>query len=209
MTTGYKVPITTVCSEQIIKNSRFICHLGPAPNREHAFREIETIRAQHPKANHVCWAYIAGPPSGTAKDQSDDGEPRGTAGKPMLNILEHSGFGEIWTTVTRYFGGIKLGTGGLVRAYGSSVRQTLDLIEFEIREPQVSCRLEADYRHLALIEGLVNVEQGSITDKEFGERVLVKLLVPEHRFNAIRQLLIDSSSGQLILQETEPSESDP
>jgi uncharacterized YigZ family protein len=204
MTTSYKVPLATSSSEQLIKNSRFICHLGPASTREQALQEIESIRAQHPRANHVCWAYIAGPPSTAVKDQSDDGEPRGTAGKPMLTIIEHSGFGEIWTTVTRYFGGIKLGTGGLVRAYGSSVRQTLDIADFAIREPQTRCILEADYRHLATIEAVVRSAQGSIVDKDFGERVLVTMLIPEHRFTAIRQQLIDSSRGGLILRKSAP-----
>jgi uncharacterized YigZ family protein len=199
--THYKIPRALVSTEQLIKGSRFICHLGPAANKEDARHQIEAVRTHHPKASHVCWAYIAGPPSGTEKDQSDDGEPRGTAGKPMLNILDHSGFGEIWTTVTRYFGGIKLGAGGLVRAYGSAVQQALDLVEFEIREPQVSCTLMVDYRHLTAVEALVRKEQGSIVEKEFGERVLISLLVPELRFPAIRQHLADSSRGELVLRK--------
>ena len=109
----YRIPLDTVSVEQVVKNSRFICHLGHALSKDEALAEIGTIRNMHPKANHVCWAYLGGPPDSPERGLSDDGEPYGTAGKPILAMLVHSGLGEIWTTVSRYFGGVKLGTGGL------------------------------------------------------------------------------------------------
>ncbi|MFC6673604.1 YigZ family protein [Marinobacterium aestuariivivens] len=115
-----------------IKNSRFICHVAPTAGIEAAQAFVGRIRREHPDANHNCWCYVAGDPQDYNQwNCSDDGEPRGTAGKPMLNVLTHSGLGEICVVVTRYFGGIKLGAGGLVRAYSQAVQTGLDHLPTE------------------------------------------------------------------------------
>ncbi|MFM2320685.1 MAG: hypothetical protein RLZZ215_3306 [Pseudomonadota bacterium] len=119
---SFLIPATTTRFEQTIKNSQFICFIAQAASAKAAHEFIEQIRQQHPDARHVCWAFIAGKPRQTTiVSCSDDGEPAGTAGKPMLNVLLHSELGDVVAVVVRYFGGIKLGTGGLVRAYSSSV----------------------------------------------------------------------------------------
>src|SRR5690625_3641612 len=123
----YPIPARTHRVEQEIQRSRFITTVAHAPTIEEARAFIDSIREEFPDATHNCWAFAAGPPGDTAAiGMSDDGEPHGTAGRPMLTALLHGGVGEIAAVVTRYFGGTKLGTGGLVRAYTSSVQQALE-----------------------------------------------------------------------------------
>ncbi|NLG62975.1 MAG: hypothetical protein GX539_12100, partial [Candidatus Cloacimonetes bacterium] len=101
----------------MVQRSRFIATLAHAPDVESARAFIEEVRAEFPDATHNCWAFVAGPPGSTSHvGFSDAGEPHGTAGRPMLDVLLHSGIGEVAAVVTRYFGGVKLGKGGLVRA---------------------------------------------------------------------------------------------
>ena len=109
--------------EETVKRSRFIVTVGRAASPEAAHAFIERIREEHSQATHNCWAFNAGEPGSTAQvGASDDGEPKGTAGRPMLTAVLHSGIGEVVVVVTRYFGGILLGTGGLVRAYQGSAQ---------------------------------------------------------------------------------------
>ena len=120
--------------EQEIKRSKFITTLSKVSNRQEAMVFINKVKSEFPDASHNCWAFIAGNPTNTTDiGMSDEGEPKGTAGKPMLNILQHSGAGEFAVVVTRYFGGTKLGTGGLVRAYSGSVQQAIESADFEER----------------------------------------------------------------------------
>ena len=104
-----------------IRKSRFIGIVMPVDNRDAALRQLEQLRTQHRAATHVCWALMAGGQSG----MSDDGEPSGTAGRPMLEVLRHHDLESVLATVVRYFGGVKLGAGGLVRAYTDAVAQAL------------------------------------------------------------------------------------
>ncbi|MEH6457607.1 MAG: YigZ family protein, partial [Cocleimonas sp.] len=118
----YKIPAKQHRHETIIKRSRFITTIAHASSADEANAFIASIKKEFPDASHNCWAYVAGPAADSAKiGMSDDGEPHGTAGKPMLNVLLHSDIGEIVAVVTRYFGGTKLGPGGLVKAYSGSV----------------------------------------------------------------------------------------
>ena len=112
-TASYQMPAQAHQVELEIKRSKFLTFAAPAVNRKEAEGFIRSLRDKHPQANHVCWAYIAGPPNTTIRSMSDDGEPSGTAGMPMLKVLEYSGYGDIVVAVVRYFGGTKLGTGGL------------------------------------------------------------------------------------------------
>lgn len=193
--TPYHIPSDTVVFEQLIRNSRFICTIGQATSPDKARAEFASIRNAHPKANHVCWAYIAGAPDSFDRGMSDDKEPRGTAGKPMLSMLSYSGYGEIWATVARYFGGVKLGTGGLARAYGSSVKQALDLVKPRTREIVLPCRMTFDYLFLPRIEPILTEEKVTIVNRIYAENVSLDLLLPGTRCEQIRQRLTDVSSG--------------
>lgn len=198
---AYLVPLTAVTSEQTIKQSRFICVLGHGTSAEKIFRELELIRLGHPKATHVCWAYIAGPPGSPLRGMSDDGEPKGTAGRPMLNVLDHSGFGEIWAAVIRYFGGIKLGKGGLIRAYTSSVQKALNLVEAEEKQPMVPYLLDFDYNLQPAFEKLLEENGVEIIERAFALQVSLSLLVPETKISEIGQKIAEISGGKAKLKE--------
>ncbi|WP_020395488.1 YigZ family protein [Thiolinea disciformis] len=143
---SFPIPAQTLHYEQTIKNSRFISYLAHAPSPELAHQIIDQYRLQYADARHVCWAFIAGQPRfTTAVSCSDDGEPAGTAGKPMLNVLQHGEVGEIVAVVIRYFGGIKLGTGGLVRAYSSSVAEAYKLLPTRLKVPIQRFQLNLAY----------------------------------------------------------------
>lgn len=128
----YLIPKSAVVFEEEIKKSRFITYLQHTEGLEQAKAFWAEIKALHPNARHHCWAAVAGKPTDSQQlGFSDDGEPAGTAGKPMLSALQGSQIGEISAVVVRYYGGILLGTGGLVRAYGNGVQQALKLLETE------------------------------------------------------------------------------
>ena len=134
---SFLIPATTTCCEQTIKNSQFICFIAPAASAAVAHEFIAQIKLKYPDARHVCWAFIAGKPKQTTVVScSDDGEPAGTAGKPMLNVLLHSEIGEVVAVVVRYFGGIKLGAGGLTRAYANTAKQVIDLLEEKVSDKE-------------------------------------------------------------------------
>ena len=123
----YRVPTRLHRVEQELQRSRFITTLAPAPTVEEAKSFISRVREEFPDANHNCWAYVVGPPGSTGMaGLSDDGEPHGTAGRPMLTALLHGNVGDVAVVVTRYFGGTLLGKGGLVRAYTGCVQQGLE-----------------------------------------------------------------------------------
>ncbi len=129
MSSCYNIPAENICVEQEIKRSRFITDIAQVESKAAALTFIQQIQQREPDARHHCWAYIAGHPvESIQRASSDAGEPQGTAGKPMLNVLQHKNIGEIVVVVSRYFGGIKLGAGGLVRAYSSSVQQAIDAL---------------------------------------------------------------------------------
>ena len=126
-------------TEIIIRRSRFLTHCAHTPGMEAARAFVEQIRTKHADATHNCWAFVAGAPGHSGQvGFSDDGEPHGTAGRPMLQVLLHCGVGEITMVVTRWFGGVKLGTGGLVRAYQDSVRENLATLPLAEKVPDCS-----------------------------------------------------------------------
>ena len=198
---SFLIPVATATTEQVVKQSRFICHLGHADTPASAEEQIRAIRLRHAQAHHTCWAYIAGAPDTSLKGMSDDGEPKGTAGRPMLSVLEYSGLGEVWTTVSRYFGGIKLGTGGLVRAYSTSVQNTLHAVATTLKEPSVRYRLAIGYSLLSSVEKKCTEGSIEIIDYTYGEEVALILYVPKSRLVQFQDWLQDISSGRTCLHE--------
>jgi len=194
----YRIPCAPVHVEQTIKKSRFICYLGHAESIEQIHAELDRIRAEHPRARHLCWAFIAGPPHASKRGMSDDGEPKGTAGRPMLQTLDHSGFGEVWAGVVRYFGGIKLGTGGLVRAYSSSVQQALEQVESVKKQPHLQFQLVLDYNLLPLFENLFLRSGVEIIGKGFSEKVELIVSVPLANSDEFSHQITQISNGTVI-----------
>ncbi len=118
----YAIPAARHDVEQVIDRSRFLCTVAPTSTVEDAQAFVRDIAHEYPDATHHCWAYVIGAPGSSDRiGLSDDGEPHGTAGRPMLTVLQHCGMGDIAAVVSRYYGGVKLGTGGLVKAYGGAV----------------------------------------------------------------------------------------
>lgn len=171
-TTDYMVPALNdgevFRNELVIKKSRFIASVGHTKGVDEAEAFLNKIRREFPDARHNCHAFNAGRGNETAFiGCSDDGEPKGTAGRPMLNVLVHSGVGEITVVVTRYFGGILLGTGGLVRAYQDSVKEVLDKLPLKEPEDISELRFAAGISEIHLFEKLAVRYGAVITSRDF------------------------------------------
>jgi uncharacterized YigZ family protein len=182
-----------VHSELVIKKSRFIGCVQPVAGRAEAQGVVEGLRAQHPGAAHVCWALLAGGQSAA----NDDGEPGGTAGRPMLEVLRHQQLEGVLATVVRYFGGVKLGAGGLVRAYTDAVAQALLQAEkLPLRRTlRFACRLPYS------LEGLLRRELqeagAALGEVRHAEAVEVEFSVTEDAAQALRARLNEAGQGQL------------
>ncbi|MGA8120091.1 MAG: IMPACT family protein [Rouxiella badensis] len=197
----YPVPAQSVEISEEIKKSRFITLLQPTPGVEAAKAFIQQVKSQHPSARHHCWAFVAGAPSDSQQlGFSDDGEPAGTAGKPILGQLMGSGIGEITAVVVRYYGGIKLGTGGLVRAYGNGVQLALAQLSVIERVPQTEFLLRCDYAQISMVETLLQQVGGSIVQSEYGAAVGLRLALPAYEAAEIANRLFNLSRGSLVLQ---------
>jgi uncharacterized YigZ family protein len=182
-----------VHSELVIKKSRFIGCVQPVAGRAEAQGVVEGLRAQHPGAAHVCWALLAGGQSAA----NDDGEPGGTAGRPMLEVLRHQQLEGVLATVVRYFGGVKLGAGGLVRAYTDAVAQAL----LQAEKLPLRRRLRFACRLPYSLEGLLRRELqeagAALGEVRHAEAVEVEFSVTEDAAQALRARLNEAGQGQL------------
>jgi len=196
---GYLTPIAPCTGELEVKRSRFITYLNRANNRDQALAYLANIRQQHPQARHVCWAYIAGPPDTTVRSMSDDGEPSGTAGRPMLAALEHSGLGEVVVAVVRYFGGVKLGTGGLQRAYSEAVTSVLATCATELKRALSVCEFELDFQDEAVLRHLLAGVEGEVVHAEYATRVRMLVTLPNNNFEQLQRELAAMTAGRAVL----------
>lgn len=200
----YPVLQEPVSFSEEIKKSRFICYLQPVKNLEEAKQFWQQVRAEHPDARHHCWATVAGAPNDSQQyGFSDDGEPSGTAGKPMLNVLLGSGLGEICAVVVRYYGGILLGTGGLVRAYGNGVQQALKLAKTIIKIEREPYQLVCQYPQRAWLEPMLKHFDVEILQQQFTDQVCLTLAIAPEEASLLDQQLNERSAGQLQLQRKE------
>lgn len=198
----YLIPAAPHRVEQEIQRSRFITSVGYTPTAEAARDFLADVRAEFPDATHNCWAYLVGPPGSTGTvGMSDDGEPHGTAGRPMLTVLLHGGVGDITAVVTRYYGGTKLGTGGLVRAYTGCVQQALETLP--THEHRIRARLELglDYAAITPFQRLLPDFEGEVVAANYGERVTFEVEVPLDAVPAFRAALLDCTGGQAEIAE--------
>ena len=156
-------------------------------------------RAEYPDARHHCWAYLLGNPhSPTSAAMSDDGEPSGTAGKPILNVLQHKGVGDITIIVTRYFGGIKLGAGGLVRAYSSAAQQVMENLSLKEQVTLSKLLVKADFRHEQFVRHIVTEQQGIVEECDYAEQVSMQIALPAPAIETLTQLCV--SQGIQVIQ---------
>jgi uncharacterized YigZ family protein len=179
MSQCYPVPVGTLESELIVKKSRFIACTRRVESREEAMAFLAAVKCDFPDARHHCWAYLLGDPlSAGSAAANDDGEPSGTAGKPILNVIRHKRIGDVMVVVARYFGGIKLGAGGLVRAYGSAAEAVLSAVPLEHRRRVVERRLECDFSLEQPLRHWAERHGARVLGIEYSERVSVELALP-------------------------------
>ncbi|PQJ68276.1 YigZ family protein [Photobacterium angustum] len=195
----YLVPTAEVIFEEEIKKSRFITYLAHTPNIDAAKQFVQQIKERHHDARHNCWAFVAGRPSDSMKwGFSDDGEPSGTAGKPILAQLTGSGVGEITAVVTRYYGGIRLGTGGLVKAYGGGVQQALTLLETKEKVITSILHLSCEYNQVSLVEALLSEYNGTQLHADYGNQVTMQIELDNRIVEEFRAKLTNRSGGRII-----------
>lgn len=184
---------SVVVSELIIKKSRFIGCVQPVPDRATAQAIVAGLRAQHPDAAHVCWALMAGGHSAAV----DDGEPSGTAGRPMLEVLRHQDLEGVLATVVRYYGGIQLGAGGLVRAYTDCVAQAL---KGATKVPIVKVRTlhcAVPYALEGLLRREIEAAGGSLLSVQHGNEVAFVFSLAETSADALVAHLNEAGQGRL------------
>lgn len=175
----YPVPANQVETLYEIKKSKFIACAGFANSRESAMALLDSVKQQYPDARHHCWAYVFGNPnSPSSAAMADDGEPSGTAGKPILNVLQHKDIGDIMIIVTRYFVGIKLGAGGLVRAYSAAAQQAIDALEVRQKVKLEALSVDIDFKHEQFVRHLVEQAQGKVAHCDYASSVKIGVELP-------------------------------
>lgn len=182
-----------------IKKSKFICHLFRIESEEQAKEYIAKIKKEHYKANHNCSAYMLGE-NFEIQRSSDDGEPSGTAGVPMLEVLKKNQLQNTLAIVTRYFGGIKLGAGGLIRAYSTSVSEALKEIGIVQGKLQQILDIIIDYPQLGKLQNYLENEQIAIQEIDYLEQITVKVAIDINQCEAFKNALIDLFNNQLSIQ---------
>jgi uncharacterized YigZ family protein len=193
---------TPVHSELIIKKSRFIGCVQPMTDRASAQQVVNDLKAQHPGACHVCWALLAGGQSAAV----DDGEPSGTAGRPMLDVLRHQDLEGVLATVVRYFGGIKLGAGGLVRAYTDSVAQALLQAEKTAIVRQRSLRCTVPYAMEGMLRRELDGAGATLLNVTHGDAVLFDFSLAEAAATALLAHLHEAGNGRIAWLKVEAEE---
>lgn len=190
--------------EQTIKRSRFIASVGHTPGVEEAKAFIEQIKAEFEDARHNCWAYCAGAAGSTDRiGASDDGEPHGTAGRPMLTAVTHSAIGEVTVVVTRYFGGILLGTGGLVKAYQSSVKMALEAVPTRIRTKTKRIKFSVEHRFVNQVLRKIETANGRILEKNFDMDADFDVEILEDLAETFAKELEELTRGALLIEFVE------
>ena len=199
MTSRYAIPAGVWRLEEEIQRSRFITALAYTPTVEAARAFIDRCRLEMPDASHHCWAYVVGPPGSTTHiGLSDDGEPHGTAGRPMLTALLHSGVGDITAVVTRYFGGTLLGKGGLVKAYTGGVVQALATMPRAEHRELTRLELVIDYSHIALFQRMQPEFEVEVLEETYGADVTYRVRLPREQVEPFTSALVDRTNGQAL-----------
>ena len=201
MTDRYAIPAGEHRTREEISRSRFITTLAPAPTIDEAQAFLARLRGEFADATHNCWAYVVGPPGSTGRvGMSDDGEPHGTAGRPMLTALLHSGVGDVVAVVTRYYGGTKLGTGGLVRAYGGCVQRALETLARAERVSWVDCVLTIGYGDVTVVQQLIAAHEGRVAEEAYAADVTYTVTLPDSRRAGFLAAVLDATRGQALVE---------
>ncbi|TSB21204.1 YigZ family protein [Streptomyces sp. NBC_01525] len=182
-----------------INKSRFLCALAPVATEAEAQDFIAAVRKEHPTARHHCYAYVLGADGGVQK-ASDDGEPGGTAGVPMLQMLLRREMRYVVAVVTRYFGGIKLGAGGLIRAYGGAVGEALDTLGTVVRRRYRLATVTVDHQRAGKLENDLRATGRAVREVTYGAEVRIEVGLPEADLPAFGAWLADTTAGTAVLE---------
>jgi len=199
MNQGYTIPKRNNrhTSELTIARSRFITLVAFAESTDAAQAVIRQVRELHSTANHHVYAFRIGYGSSVTEGMSDDGEPSGTSGPPTLAVLRGSDLGDIVLVTTRYFGGTKLGTGGLVRAYTESAQQALASLPTEKRLPKTVARINMPYRHYESIRRILDHQSAEIDSETFLETVTLQFTIHTSAYEHLKALIMEQTAGSL------------
>lgn len=196
----YPIPAEEVRTEIRVKNSRFIATAAPVFSVAEAQNFVQRIKQQFADASHNVPAYQVGFGAAVTAHCSDDGEPAGTAGRPVLAVLQGSGIGDVAVVVTRYFGGTKLGTGGLVRAYTEAAQAVMALLPLAEKVPTHTVMLAAPYAMLERLRLLLAAHNGRILDETFAADVTITALFVADQFPPFQEALRELSHGMLAAE---------
>ena len=191
---SYLVPYESAESEFEEKRSRFISHVFPAETEAEARARIDEMKKKYYDARHNCWCFVL---HGGAVRYGDDGEPQGTAGQPMLNVFQREGVENVVCVVTRYFGGVLLGAGGLTRAYAKSAKDALDAAGKARMQLWSAVSVDCPYPMLERLKLLAAAHGGTIEGTDFGAAVSVRLLLPRENIGGFDAALTELSAGTL------------
>lgn len=183
----------------IEKKSEFIGYLCPVQTEEQAIAFIEEIRAMHRKATHNCYAYILR--ENNAARHSDDGEPGGTAGVPIYEVLRKEGLTDVCCVVTRYFGGILLGAGGLVRAYTKGAKDAVDAAQIKCMASAAELMVTVDYGLYGKLAQIFADHDARVANEEFADNVRITLYIREENSQKLKDKLIDSCNGNIVVED--------
>lgn len=192
---GYKSVANFTEIELNIKKSRFLGFVIPVKDEKSAMENLEKIRKIHKSANHNCYAWRIGT-KGELQRCSDDGEPQGTAGKPMLEVINKEDITNILVVVTRYFGGIKLGAGGLIRAYAQTVKEVLEAAEIVNPKLYWQGNLGIDYKELSMIKNILLNEECIIKDINYVEIINLIFLIPLDKREILNEKILEVTCGK-------------
>lgn len=195
---SYQIPDNTARFELLVKKSRFIAISGYASDQQQVRLFIDSIADEFPDARHCCHGCILGEPGHGTASSNDDGEPAGTAGKPILNVLQHSGIGDIVTVVVRYFGGVKLGAGGLVRAYSNAAAGSLKLLSTTTEEHFHALQFTIDFAAEDQARQILLKANAQEIIPDYSEQLTFSCKVPEQLVDWTIKQLKNTTRGQII-----------
>lgn len=194
---SYPVPKDSCERELEIKKSRFIGFATHVSSREDALAQVAAVKAKYPDARHHCWAYVLG--NAVSAAMNDDGEPSGTAGKPILNVLQHKGIGDILVVVTRYFGGVKLGAGGLVRAYSQTAELVVSALTLEVQTPQTQAQIHCDFATEQAIRHQLELAEGQVVRADYSHEVELTVSFPDSALTTLQQFAAAAGARLKVL----------
>lgn len=199
MSEPYKIVYNGGTGEITEKKSRFIANVFPVPDEEEALAIIEKIKKQYWDARHNCYAYVIGV-NGEKQRCSDDGEPQGTAGRPMLDVLLGQELRNVLVVVTRYFGGTLLGTGGLVRAYSQAVKEGIEASEVVVKSPAFKMHIYTDYNGIGRLQYIMSTNDIHVLDTIYTDSVEMIVPVPAGMYEMIENKVLEATSASAVIE---------